>query len=122
MTNLTGFPDTQVMMFTCAHCKTVERIEYTAQIEEDASQACGQSFTGWYRIEDGKKVYWNSDARCPICRRNRKTGNLKVTFVATHVCDDTCKNAKSDKCVCSCGGKNHGIKYERHEQPFTLFA
>ncbi|SRR6266567_81661 len=120
MTNRTGFPDTQVFMYTCTHCDTVERIAYTAEIEEDAHQSCGQIFTGWYRVEDGQNIYWNADVACPTCHRNRKSGNLKVTIKAKHTCDDACKNAKGDKCICSCGGKHHGEKYA-HPSQLSLF-
>lgn len=35
---------------------------------------------------------------------------VKVTHVATTVCDATCLRAKGSDCKCSCDGANHGAK------------
>jgi hypothetical protein len=33
---------------------------------------------------------------------------LNGTYVETKRCDAACENASSNKCACSCGGRNHG--------------
>jgi len=116
MANHTGYPDTQAFFYTCRQCDTVERIDYAAETTQD-----GMLFTGWYRLEGGAKVYWNSDVKCPVCQRNRRHGNLKATYKASRQCDDACKEARGEKCVCSCGGRHHGEKHSRHTQ-IVLFA
>lgn len=35
---------------------------------------------------------------------------VKVT-VTEHDCDSRCQHARSGKCACSCGGRNHGIAF-----------
>lgn len=34
-----------------------------------------------------------------------------------HECCDACKEAREIKCVCACGGKNHGVANRQGMQP-----
>ena len=104
------------LYLVCKSCGAVERIEYTAELEEN-----GALFAGWYRLIDGKKVYSRDDNVCG-CGKYRRNDLLKVTYKAGHLCDDRCKNAKSSKCLCSCKGKYHAINYEKAKQASLLFA
>lgn len=53
--------------------------------------------------------YWKL---CPKC----KSSWVKVRLIVGHVnpkvpCNRDCTHAQGDKCVCSCGGVNHGMAY-----------
>lgn len=38
-----------------------------------------------------------------------KWQQVKATYKASVRCDGRCHAAKSTKCVCECGGRNHGV-------------
>jgi hypothetical protein len=39
----------------------------------------------------------------------------------SHECCDACKEAKEIKCVCTCGGKNHGAALKKDVKPLDEF-
>ena len=59
---------------------------------------------------------------CPICEPVEVGGQVQRSMVRwtkvsakvndAHECDGACRSAKSPKCSCECGGRNHGIAYE----------
>jgi hypothetical protein len=38
-----------------------------------------------------------------------------------HECCDACREAKDLKCVCTCGGKNHGAALKKDVKPLDEF-
>lgn len=52
---------------------------------------------------------------CEDCRVGNWTPRIKWTriraTVSAHECGGDCTSTKGDKCICSCGGKNHGIAW-----------
>ena len=38
-----------------------------------------------------------------------------------HECCDACKEAREIKCVCACGGKNHGAALKKDVKPLDEF-
>jgi len=39
-----------------------------------------------------------------------------------HECCDACKEAREIKCVCTCGGKNHGAALKKDVKPLDEFS
>jgi hypothetical protein len=99
------------------------------------SQGCG-----WRGIQPADKIIWDTDI-CPGCgaqgeladhhiaspsypkRRGRKPQNGRISKQmmrkaaiaakrASGACSPFCMNSTSAKCICSCGGANHGIKIQ----------
>lgn len=48
---------------------------------------------------------------CPECGQVVIVERIYGTVTTEHVCDDSCQAAIGVKCVCSCGGWNHGIGF-----------
>jgi len=51
--------------------------------------------------------------RCPSCRLPTTGQPIRGQYHAARQCDARCMYAKGPDCVCSCGGKNHGIGHHR---------
>lgn len=117
MINTTGYPDETFFMFICLACGNTERIDYQAELIEEEGKVL---FNGWYRIQDGQKRYCSDDTPCKCGKKYRQVKRAKVIYKAGHTCDKRCKEAKSEKCLCSCNGANHGI-HHRKKDTLTLF-
>src|SRR6266581_6828360 len=88
-----------------------------------SNRACGHVWAYDYEEVNGKLVRFYKDSlsgitlgstpeedgdRCPKCYK-RVVKASKVTGKAGHKhCNGECETATNDKCVCSCGGANHG--------------
>ena len=59
--------------------------------------------------EIGKSVEWNRLFACDL----PAVRPAKVS----HECCDACKEAREIKCVCTCGGKNHGVANRAGMEP-----
>lgn len=47
---------------------------------------------------------------CPRCGKHGVANEVKAT-VSKHTCESDCQEAEGAKCRCSCGGKNHGLRW-----------
>lgn len=45
---------------------------------------------------------------CPNCQQRAWLKRVQGEFNPDHACDERCLNAHGNKCVCACGGANHG--------------
>lgn len=112
MVNNSGFPDNQAVFYICNNDKcqeygNTERLEYFITLDENGW------FDGWYRDNGKRIIKRNDDETCPCCGRYRRQKNIKAKLSEKHTCDRRCTEAKGDMCLCSCNGKNHGIKYQK---------
>lgn len=107
----------------CKVCKHRETIDYTLEICEMIWKGSPERFYREYRMDGDTRIEHSTDRnrRCSNCgawasdgyKSNFTERTLKtVKLDETHICDDRCKMATSDTCVCSCGGEYHGIAHK----------
>lgn len=103
---------------TCGVCKQKSTVDFHIVVWEFAFQSPRVGIAWEPRVstfKDGKEVRNTYIAACPLCGAAKPARAMlkKTSFKAGHVCDDRCQCAVSEICICSCGGKNHGIKNKR---------
>lgn len=98
---------TRRVIFKCP-CKHAWGYDYTITVETLPN---GGARYRWNR-EEGMKPEQDGRA-CPACgnRSRIKSNIVEATYSADHKCTAQCKNATGSKCLCECGGKNHGVNH-----------
>ena len=66
------------------------------------------------KMNQPKELEWNQIFAYPVPERAH-TKN-------PHECCDACKEAREIKCVCTCGGKNHGAALKKDVKPLDEFS
>jgi hypothetical protein len=96
------------IIYNCNTCKRGRRVEYPVPIETWYG-------TQWTREVDGTThAPGETDpaARCRSCKRLMAYAELAATTSAAHKCDSRCTSARGNICLCSCGGRNHGVSWK----------
>lgn len=74
-----------------------------AEYRYNTKHYCGQRLSLTSPVQKGGIA-----AICPNCNKRAWLERVKGEFNPDHPCDSRCTGAYGNKCVCACGGANHG--------------
>jgi len=112
----TATADTVRMTWKCRQCKAF----WVRDVETRVRHVPGVSLGGhWnpardvteYRHDDGEWRAWPEPRTCCFDRVSPK--RLQGVLKPEKRCTDSCRTAKSNKCICECGGSRHGEAWGR---------
>lgn len=99
---INGFGSTAALIYRCPRCQRAVRRDVPLR-ELDGQR--------WYRWSDGRwsvnQEPWGCDCGSFMARQ----GEIQATFDKGIACTPSCQSAMGPKCVCSCGGTNHGLAF-----------
>jgi len=107
----------------CNDCKKVTTVDFTFEMFRTYG-ARGMIISHVeYRYPDGHLDNILYTPPCPHCGSKKvyKKYLKKHSYSSKHTCGDTCKNATSETCTCSCDGTNHGVNNKKENGALTLF-
>ena len=111
---ITESAHTQRMSFTCTSCKAYKVMDVDVCIKRTSwwcngpqSSRAETVMTPNVRWVKQSKMY----ATTCTCTATTYAKIFKISLT-DHKCDARCMASKGHICECSCGGKNHGKKYE----------
>lgn len=112
-------------LYHCKKCGFTRRVEYNKKTTRDVYRAL---HTEIWREENGKRIPYGAWVTacgggkpteyggdplglCPWCGESMGHGIIYGTYNSEVECDARCTGAHGHNCECSCGGKNHGMKW-----------
>jgi hypothetical protein len=103
------------VLFRCERCRRTIRVDYVTIVTRERLDADSafERVTRRYKLAGGTESYWLPAEACPTCGRMMARSLVEGTMKAGVRCTPRCTGAEAPKCVCSCGGANHGRRWLR---------
>lgn len=112
---ITATEVTTRVLYRCERCRRTIRIDYVTVVRREyyngTDGRARERISRVYKLDGGTESYWLPASNCPTCGRLMARSLVEGTVKAGVRCTPRCTGAEAPKCMCSCGGANHGRRW-----------